>query len=110
MSCQSRRNVTTTTPAVANAKAISAAPGTTSSAHGERTSPEAVMTARNARLTIVPRSTAHAISPTATSRSDNGVASIDSYVRSVFNFPNIRNVVSFIAPFMAAVASNAGAT
>jgi hypothetical protein len=102
--------VTTTSPAEANAKPMSAAASGVNSAHGEWTSPAAVTTPRNAVLTSAPRDSAQPTSPSAMSRTVMGALSMDSYVWSSLSFAYMLNVVSFMAPFIAAVASRAGAT
>ncbi len=58
----------------------------------------------------MPRSSAQVTSPAATSRADIGVASIASYVFMYLYLTKKLNVVSKIDPFIADVASSAGAT
>ncbi|PXY22028.1 hypothetical protein BA062_31335 [Prauserella flavalba] len=67
-------------PTAANANDTSSAVGTSSSAHGEATSPSTLITPKNASAYRPPRSTAQAISPSAMSSGPMGVASIASYV------------------------------
>ena len=59
---------------------------------------------------MLPRISAHATSPRATSPTSSGVASIASKVCAYLNLKKKLNVVSSTAPFIAAAAINPGAT
>src|SRR5690242_12026068 len=103
-------NVAAARPAPANARPMRTAAGNASNAHHDSTRPKHAIVSRNTAEYTVPRTNAHATSPAAMSRTESGVASIASYVFMYLNFTKKLTVVSKIAPFIAAVASNAGAT
>src|SRR5690606_19132099 len=92
------------------AQPMSVAAGRASSAHHDVTTPASAHTTRNATAYTSPRSSAHAISPTATSRGPSGVASTESYRRAYLSLKNTCVVESKTAPFIADAASSAGAT
>ena len=71
-------NVVTAMPTAANPHAISSAAGSSSTAHGEATSPSTSMTPRKPAAYRPPRNSAQPISPIATSIGPSDVASIES--------------------------------
>src|SRR5690242_12131643 len=101
-------NVAPAIPIPANAKPTSTAAGSARIAHGEWTCPSTDTVIRKAIAYRKPRKSAHDVSPTATSRGPSGVASTESYSFMYFIFQNVLEA-SYIAPFIAAVASSAGA-
>src|SRR5919202_4291641 len=107
-SCQLRMNVAPATPIPANANPTSSADGSASNAHHEWTRPSAATVVRNVIPYNNPRKSAHDVSPTATSTGPIGVDSTASYSFMYFIFQKTL-VPSYTAPFIAAVASSAGA-
>src|SRR5919201_1085378 len=107
-SCQLRMYVAPATLQLANAKPMSHAAGSASTPSGEWIRPRAATTTRNAAAYSRPRKSVHAISPTAMSRGPTGVARIASYVFAYFSLKKTFTD-SYVAPFIAADASRAGA-
>src|SRR5215510_12851769 len=103
-------NVVPMIPRPANANPMSRPPGIARTAHGDATSPNNHIVTRNAVEYMVPRRSAHVVSPTATSVTRRGVASIASKVCAYLYLKKKLNVVSSTAPFIAAAAMRPGAT
>src|SRR6187455_2588169 len=81
-------HVTAAIPAPAKPKPMTKQAGNVSRAHGDSINPSAAMTTRNAAEYSIARTTAHSVSPTATSFGLTGVERIDSYTFDSRSFQN----------------------